>query len=364
MSHTLTLENLRKTYKDKEIIKGISLPFFNEQFLSIVGPSGSGKSTLLRLIAGLEAPSQGGVFIDGKKISGRGGWFKKVDYMGFEVSPSLTVKKYLLKIFPFWMRRGEREEKIQGMAQEFFILPLLDRKLFQLSTGELYRVLFAAALQGKDKILLLDSPFSYIDEENRRFILTKLLEFKRKSNSMILYASSDFEEVSPYADHVLVLRMGMIEQYGTPQNIYDNPESIFVAHSGERVGINLLECPIKEKSGDNFLLDLGQNNLMNVQVPLKINPSLDHFKLGIRPHKIQMGTHQDLVFQGIISGFEVFGSQGYLKVSMREEVQFLVPYVPKKGEPLLPMGSLLGFSFSSQDCFLFNDKGQNLLYPS
>jgi multiple sugar transport system ATP-binding protein len=359
MPHTLTLKNVSKKYQDKGVLRNIDMSGFNQKFLGIVGPAGSGKSTLLRLIAGLEDPTEGAIQIDGGKNNQALLANRHIEYVGFDVSPSWTVKKFLRggltqSIFP----RPRREAQLDDIAKNFNLTSHLDQRLFQLSTSELHRTVFAKSLHSRAQILLLDSPLTSLDEGDRHLILSKLLQFKSQPDTMIIYAAHNLEEVASHADEVLILRSGGVEQRGSPQEIYDCPQNLFVAHMGQYPALNMLNCPIIHRDATQITIGVGGQKSLAIQcVGGVISSDVSHLIMGVRPHKVRLGTQGAISLQGVVVGFEETRGQDYMQISLGEESFFWVPYSLEKQGRLPALGSLTFFSFSSEDCLLFDAQG-------
>ncbi|MCD7058943.1 ABC transporter ATP-binding protein [Pelagibacterium xiamenense] len=229
----LELRNIRKSFGAVEVIRGVDLTVNSGEFMVFVGPSGCGKSTLLRLIAGLENITSGELLFDGEVVNGLTPSKRGIAmvFQSYALYPHMTV--YDNMAFGMQLAKGTKEqirERVLKAAQLLQIEPYLDRLPKQLSGGQRQRVAIGRAIVRDPKVFLFDEPLSNLDAALRvatRLEIAKLHHDMAKTT--MIYVTHDQVEAMTLADRICVLRDGVIEQVGTPLELYENPQSLFVA---------------------------------------------------------------------------------------------------------------------------------------
>ncbi len=225
--------NLGKTYGTVEAVSDISLGIEEHEFLSILGPSGCGKSTLLRLIAGLEVPSKGQVFLHGEEISGRKIILPPerrkfgMIFQDFALFPHLSVKDNVA-----YGATGSKSEKQQRVKEllELVSLPHLAAKMpHQISGGEQQRIAVARALAPKPRLILMDEPFSNLDYQLRQQLRRDIREILKHEGVATVLVTHDQVEAITFSDRMLLMQQGMLVQEGTPADIYQHPQTIWAS---------------------------------------------------------------------------------------------------------------------------------------
>lgn len=225
----LELQNLKKSYGGKPILKNISLEIENGEIVSILGPSGCGKTTLLNMILGITDPDSGRIVFDGKDITNvpmeKRGF--NIVFQDYALFPNLNVYKnitYGLKNKPDISSKEEIEELIHLLGLEEH----LEKRIDQLSGGQKQRVALARTLVMKPKILLLDEPLSALDGVIKESIKDRIKTIAKEYNLTTIIVTHDPEEALTLSDRVLIVNEGMISQYGKPEEIIAKPENNFV----------------------------------------------------------------------------------------------------------------------------------------
>lgn len=225
----LELQNLKKSYGGKTILKNISLEIENGEIVSILGPSGCGKTTLLNMILGITDPDSGRIVFDGKDITNvpmeKRGF--NIVFQDYALFPNLNVYKnitYGLKNKPDISSKEEIEELIHLLGLEEH----LEKRIDQLSGGQKQRVALARTLVMKPKILLLDEPLSALDGVIKESIKDRIKTIAKEYNLTTIIVTHDPEEALTLSDRVLIVNEGMISQYGKPEEIIAKPENNFV----------------------------------------------------------------------------------------------------------------------------------------
>ncbi len=228
----LQSRNLYKNFGSVEVLKDIDLSIEEGEFLVLVGPSGCGKSTLLNIVAGLEAASAGDILIDDRVVNDVAPKDRDIAmvFQSYALYPTMTVEKNIT----FGMRvrnvpRQAREEALQRVAKLLHIEHLLKRKPSQLSGGQRQRVAMGRALVRRPKLFLFDEPLSNLDAKLRAQMRSEIKQLHRRLGATIVYVTHDQTEAMSLATQIAVMSEGEIIQLGAPQDLYDRPNSLFVA---------------------------------------------------------------------------------------------------------------------------------------
>ncbi|MFF9085463.1 ABC transporter ATP-binding protein [Streptomyces sp. NPDC014991] len=245
----LELRELRKTYRPRgrppvDAVRGIDLRLDSGELLGLLGPSGCGKSTTLRMIAGLEPVTGGDILIDGASVADRPAQRRNIGvaFENYALYPPLTVAENLA--FGLRARRGSDREavrrRVARIAERVGLTDVLDARPAGLSSGQKQRVSLARALIREPDVLLLDEPLSHLDAAQRDTTRRELKRIQRDLGHTTILVTHDQEEALSLADRIAVMRDGVIQQLGTPYEIYDRPATTFVADFVGEPAINLL----------------------------------------------------------------------------------------------------------------------------
>ncbi|WP_338722210.1 sn-glycerol-3-phosphate ABC transporter ATP-binding protein UgpC [Devosia sp. XK-2] len=228
----LKLTNVKKSFGTVEVIRGVDLDIADKEFVVFVGPSGCGKSTLLRMIAGLEQISGGDLFIGDNRMndvdpSKRG---IAMVFQSYALYPHMSVRENMGFALRFaGANKSEIESRVAEAARILELEPLLDRRPGQLSGGQRQRVAIGRAIVRHPDVFLFDEPLSNLDAELRVHMRIELARLHKELNTTIIYVTHDQVEAMTLADKIVVLRDGRIEQVGSPLELYDDPDNLFVA---------------------------------------------------------------------------------------------------------------------------------------
>jgi multiple sugar transport system ATP-binding protein len=245
----LSIRNVRKTYGHTEILKGIDIEVEAGEFLILVGPSGCGKSTLLSMIAGLDTPTAGSIHIGERDVTYLPSKDRDIAmvFQSYALYPNMNVAQNIA--FGLEMRKvpkPQREAAVQRVARMLQIDHLLDRKPGQLSGGQRQRVAMGRALARDPKLFLFDEPLSNLDAKLRVEMRAEIKLLHQRTRTTTVYVTHDQVEAMTLGDRIAVMKDGVVQQFGTPDDIYSRPATRFVAEFIGSPAMNMITC---ERSG-------------------------------------------------------------------------------------------------------------------
>jgi len=289
MNSILKIKNVNKNFGMISVLNDINIDIESGDFLVLVGPSGCGKSTLLNCIAGLEIIDSGDVFIDNKDMSDVAPKDRDIAmvFQSYALYPTMTVEKNIT----FGMKvRGVpddvQKEKLKEVAKQLQIENLLKRKPGQLSGGQRQRVAMGRALVRNPKLFLFDEPLSNLDAKLRVEMRTEIKRLHYDLGASMVYVTHDQIEAMTLATKIVVMKDGFIQQIGTPAEIYNYPENIFVADFMGSPPMNLINATaIKEKNHYKINIKMEDGSIVSIKEKNKSKLPED-LLLGIRPENI------------------------------------------------------------------------------
>lgn len=318
----IILTNLRKQYGDFVAVENTTLNVKKGEFLTFLGSSGCGKTTTLRMIAGFEDPTEGSILIGGKHAEHLPPNKREVNtvFQNYALFPHLTIRENIafgLKLQK--VKKAEIKERVENIIKLVKLEEHADKSPDQLSGGQKQRVAIARAIVNNPKVLLLDEPLGALDLKLRKEMQLELKQLQRELEITFIYVTHDQEEALTMSDRIVVMNKGRIEQVGTAHEIYERPQTKFVAQFiGET---NLFEdVEILEKNGNHYIVAIGSEKVST--------DSMKDFKPGekvhisIRPENMKLSrtpmegresiavTYDSNIYVGNISKFVVFTDQG------------------------------------------------------
>ena len=246
----LEIRDLHKRFDDADVLRGVSLTIETGEFVTLLGPSGCGKTTTLRIVAGLTAPDGGRVLLDGADITALPPEKRDVNtvFQSYALFPHMNVGRniaYGLRVRG--VKKDERERRVREMLRLVALEGFEERMPSQLSGGQRQRIAIARALVLQPKLLLLDEPLGALDLKLRQQMQRELKDIQKRSGIAFLYVTHDQEEALNLSDRIAIMRDGLIEQIGAPEDIYERPQTRFAA---EFIGqSNFLPCEVAEVEG-------------------------------------------------------------------------------------------------------------------
>ena len=340
----IVIKNLEKSFGDNKVINNFSINIEDSEFIVLVGPSGCGKSTLLRMISGLENIDHGEIFLDQKLINNLLPSKREIAmvFQSYALYPHMNVFENMsfgLKMEK--IPKNEINQKVNNAATILQIEDLLERKPKQLSGGQKQRVAIGRAITRSPKVFLFDEPLSNLDAALRSEMRVEISKLHKKLNSNMIYVTHDQIEAMTLADKIVVLNKGSIEQYGTPNEIYSDPNNIFVAEFIGSPKMNIIKIE-KEQIINSSTLSLFNNEITFENFKFE-----DEIYLGIRPEDITLDTNHEIQVEVKIDLIENLGFEKivYTKLSDKE-------IIIKSSEDI--SSQILNISFSKNKIFFFD----------
>ena len=343
----LSVKGLYKSFEGKPVLAGVGFDQRPGEVLAVLGPSGCGKSTLLSMIAGLVVPDQGEVFWDGQDLSGVPAHQRNFGLMfqDYALFPHMNVRANVA--FGLRMKRIPKDVVERTVAETLNLvgLPGFDsRDVHTLSGGEQQRVALARALAPQPNLLMLDEPLGSLDRALREQLLDDLREIIRRAQQTTLYVTHDQEEAYALADRIVVMRAGTVVQTGTPQQIYQEPNSAFVARF---VGLNNLL--IGEAKGDTISTPLGTFPLQSpANGPVQVLLRPDAARIG-DPTAGLDGEVTEVVFRGETCLVRMTAGEGSYPLSFELSSQQVIPAAGDRVQFSIDAGSGLAWFPTGQD---------------
>jgi len=285
----LSLTQVQKRFGNVEVIRGVDLSITSGEFVVFVGPSGCGKSTLLRMIAGLEPISGGELSIGGVRMNETAASQRGIAmvFQSYALYPHMSVYKNMsFGLETARMAKAEIDRRVRKAAEILQITPLLERKPRQLSGGQRQRVAIGRAIVRDPKIFLFDEPLSNLDAELRVQTRVEIAKLHADIGATMIYVTHDQVEAMTLADRIVVLRAGIVEQHGTPLDIYNKPANRFVAGFIGSPKMNFLDVTAAA-NGRDATITLGSGRF---SLPTRRGIDAgEKLTLGVRPEHVVAG---------------------------------------------------------------------------
>ena len=344
----ICIKNLEKSFGDNKIINNFNINIEDGEFIVLVGPSGCGKSTLLRMISGLESIDQGEIFLDNKLINNLIPSKREIAmvFQSYALYPHMSVFENMsfgLKMEK--ISKNEMNQKVNNAATILQITDLLERKPKQLSGGQRQRVAIGRAITRNPKVFLFDEPLSNLDAALRSEMRVEISKLHKKLKSNIIYVTHDQIEAMTLADRIVVLNEGNIEQFGSPHEIYSDPNNIFVAEFIGSPKMNII------KINKEQIINPKTIKLFNNEINFENFNFEDEIYLGIRPEDISVTSDHEIQLNVDIDLIENLGFEKIIYANSSQN-QLII----KSSENINNHSVNISFS---KDKVLFFDKNKN-----
>lgn len=356
MSVNIVIRDAKKAYGNNVIIPDLSLDIKEGEFFTLLGPSGCGKTTLLRMIAGFNSIEGGDFYFNDKRINDMDPAKRNIGmvFQNYAIFPNMTVEKNVA--FGLKNRKLPAEE-IKAKTDQFLKLMKIDeyrdRMPERLSGGQQQRVALARALAITPDVLLMDEPLSNLDAKLRVEMRTVIKDIQNNVGITTVYVTHDQEEAMAVSDRIAVMKLGHIQQIGTPKALYQRPANIFVATFIGRT--NVLESELVAEDGKAYLkLQNGYKVLVDTVKEDEIKNQ--KIKASIRPEELIVHRQNEDGFKGVIkdSVFLGLNTHYYVTLETGEEVEVIQE---SKIDSIIPKGTEISLTIKTEKINLFNEDG-------
>jgi ABC-type sugar transport system ATPase subunit len=293
----LKIENVTRKFGKTTALNNVTLNIDDKDFVALLGPSGCGKTTLMRCIAGLDKPDTGSIYMDGQKINDLPPQDRDIAlvFQFYAIYPGTNVFGNIA--FPLWARKipaDEVKRRVTDIAERLGVGHLLEQKMSRINVGEKQRVALARALVRKPKMFLLDEPLTNMDARLRLIVRGELKRIVKDTGLTAIVVSHDQLEAMTMADKIAVMNAGRILQYDTVDNVYHDPNCLFVADFLGSPGMNLIPATLTQKN-EMLCLDTGAFTLdvSKHRELIREKTTNSELVLGIRPERIQISDEKD-----------------------------------------------------------------------
>jgi multiple sugar transport system ATP-binding protein len=293
----IVLRDIEKYFGDNYVVRKLNLTIRHKEFVVLLGPSGCGKTTTLRAIAGLETIDSGDIVIEGKPVQNLQPGERDIAFVFqlFALYPHLTAYENIA--FPLKATRESQEkvqERVNHIARVLRIEHLLDKRPSQLSGGDMQRVAIGRALVRRPKAMLMDEPIGALDAQLRESMRTELKRLHLENESTTVYVTHDQVEAMSLADRIAVMNEGVLQQVGTPSEVYLYPANLFVAQFVGSPVMNVVRARVARNGADATRVMLG-DDAIPFDFPAELAPTLsakvredEELTLGIRPEGVRV----------------------------------------------------------------------------
>ncbi len=353
------LENLTKVFGKVVAVNNLNLDIKDGEFVALLGPSGCGKTTTLLMIAGIYKPTKGYIYFDDQVVNDLPPKDRNIGmvFQSYALYPHMTVYDNIA--FPLKLKGLSKDyidKKVHEVAKLLRIENLLDRKPAQLSGGQQQRVALARALAKEPQLFLMDEPLSNLDAKLRIYMRAELKRLQRELGITTIYVTHDQVEAMTMADRIAVMRHGVLQQYGTPDELYNNPANVFVAGFIGAPPMNFLEASVEEQDGKIVLAASG----MRIELPdhmaealRKAGPPAEVI-VGIRPEDITVGKGP---YKGVVYVTEPLGRDVLVHLRVGDDI--VRAFAPPGTEH--EIGATLSFDINMEKLHVFDKASEKAI---
>ena len=355
--------NLLITEEGVVAVQEFNLEIADKEFIVLVGPSGCGKSTTLRMVAGLEDISGGELYIDGKLVNDVAPKDRDIAmvFQSYALYPHMTVYDNLA--FPLKLAKMDKatiDKKVREAAEILDITQYLERKPKALSGGQRQRVAIGRAIVRSPKVLLMDEPLSNLDAKLRNQMRAEIIKLRKRIDTTFIYVTHDQTEAMTLGDRIVIMKDGVIQQVGTPQEVFDHPANLFVAGFIGMPRMNIFDAKLV-KNGEKYAVVIGGIEVEvseDKQERLAANNVVPQdIKLGVRPEHLTLKGSEML--KGKVDVYEMMGSEIHYHVTY--DGQDVIVIVPTLDNKTVGMGEKIDFTFTGAVAHMFDkETGKNL----
>ncbi len=343
----IRIDRLRKEFGDFTAVQSSTFTIENGEFFMLLGPSGCGKTTTLRMMAGLELPTSGQIFIDNEEVGMKPASQRDIAFVFqmFALYPHLNVRKNIAyPLVSQGMGRRQVREKVAEVARILGIEAILDRPVGGLSGGDRQRVALGRAIVREPKAFFMDEPLGALDAEFREHMTQELRALHDRMGATTVYVTHDQLEAMQMGDKIVVMNHGVVEQFGVPQDLYDWPATLFVGGFLGSPCMNFLPGNGLVQAGDDHLL----LNEHRFQIPRALATVHGPLTLGVRPEHVRFSD--DSAFRATVFATEYLGTTQIVSLSsplgdVKARISSQHPVAP---------GQVVGLQFDARTLSVFD----------
>ena len=360
--------NLQITDEGVLAVDNFNLEIKDKEFIVLVGPSGCGKSTTLRMVAGLEEISGGELYIGGQLMNDVAPKDRDIAmvFQNYALYPHMTVRENIA--FPLKLRKvdkAEADQRVNQAAEILGITEYLDRKPKALSGGQRQRVAIGRAIVREPKVLLMDEPLSNLDAKLRNQMRAEIIKLRQRINTTFIYVTHDQTEAMTLGDRIVIMKDGVIQQIGTPQEVFDHPANLFVAGFIGMPQMNFYDAVLTQENGSYAVTLDGAKVILSGEKQANLkknNVKPGPITLGVRPEHLLLSGSEDNAIRGTVDVSEMMGSAVHLHVSAcGRDTIMIVPTTEIESSAAFTIGSPIAFTFSGSTAHLFDRETQKNL---
>ena len=352
--------NLQITDEGVLAVDNFNLEIKDKEFIVLVGPSGCGKSTTLRMVAGLEEISGGELYTGGQLMNDVAPKDRDIAmvFQNYALYPHMTVRENIA--FPLKLRKvdkAEIDQRVNQAAEILGITEYMDRKPKALSGGQRQRVAIGRAIVREPEVLLMDEPLSNLDAKLRNQMRAEIIKLRQRINTTFIYVTHDQTEAMTLGDRIVIMKDGVIQQIGTPQEVFDHPANLFVAGFIGMPQMNFYDAELTQENGSYAVTLDGAKVVLSgeKQANLKKNDvKPGPITLGVRPEHLLLSGSEDNAIRGTVDVSEMMGSAVHLHVSACGRDTIMIgPTTEIESSAAVTIGSPSAFTFSGSTAHLF-----------
>ena len=351
----IRIKNVRKEFGDFTAVQSSSFTIEDGEFFMLLGPSGCGKTTTLRMMAGLELPTSGEIFIDGEEVGQMPASQRDIAFVFqmFALYPHMNVGKNIsYPLLSQGMPKAAVRKKVAEVAQILGIENILKKPVGSLSGGDRQRVALGRAIVRDPKAFFMDEPLGALDAEFREHMAHELRALHDRMGATTVYVTHDQLEAMQMGDKIVVMNHGVVEQFGVPQDIYDWPASLFVADFIGSPSMNFLKFKGRVEQGTTSI-KLGEST---IRVPMQEESASGDLVLGVRPEHVILDNDSSCL--GTVRATEYLGTTQI--VTFRTEYGEVKARIASSEE--VSVDAQIGLQFDERNLTIFEaDKGRALL---
>ena len=360
--------NLKVTDEGVLAVDDFNLEIKDKEFIVLVGPSGCGKSTTLRKVAGLEEISKGELYIDNRLVNDVEPKDRDIAmvFQSYALYPHMTVRQNME--FPLKLRKMPKDEidrKVNEAAEILDITQYLDRKPKALSGGQRQRVAIGRAIVREPKVLLMDEPLSNLDAKLRNQMRAEIIKLRQRIDTTFIYVTHDQTEAMTLGDRIVIMKDGVVQQIGTPQEVYEHPINIFVAGF---IGVPIMNFFDGEliKDGVRYYVEVeGARIELSPEKEAKMaarGVQAQKVTVGVRPEHIELAEVPGKMISAKIDVSEMMGSQINLHINVNGKEGIIIVDTMSNAGRIFQMGEEINFTFAPEVIHVFDADGRNLEY--